>query len=231
MRDKDFSHLQLVFYLFSSINETNIGNGAAGRRSIARFLPGINHGLQVSRAARAGPVSLFVTPDPTRQGEFMSERVNLGKSAPALYQVISGLEKLAGKAVASAGIPDGFAHLLRLRASQLNQCILHQDAYSRCPIQGRIERSHKCPGSLAGNRLFQRKECSSLALVEAITLISHGQVPVIHEVIEGAFTVPDDFEAINGQLDGMKALNLKGGEQAGFARLPNPLPNTLHQNA
>ena len=78
---------------------------------------------------------------------------------------------------------------------------------------------------------FSEKKCSSLALVEAITLISHGQVPVIHEVIEGAFTVPDDFEAINGQLDGMKALNLKGGEQAGFARLPNPLPNTLHQNA
>jgi hypothetical protein len=54
------------------------------------------------------------------------------------------------------------------------------------------------------------------------------------KVIKGAYTVPDDFEAINEQLDGMKALNLKGSEQAGFARLPNPLPlpvNTLYQNA
>ncbi|TYP78426.1 MULTISPECIES: hypothetical protein [Nitrosomonas] len=47
----------------------------------------------------------------------MSERINLGKSAPALYQAVMGLEKLSAEAVASANIPIGFAHLLRLRAS------------------------------------------------------------------------------------------------------------------
>jgi AhpD family alkylhydroperoxidase len=52
----------------------------------------------------------------------MPERINLGKSAPALYQAVTGLEKLTAEAVAFANIPDGFAHLLRLRASQLNQC-------------------------------------------------------------------------------------------------------------
>ena len=47
-----------------------------------------------------------------------------------------GLEKLAAEAVASANIQAGFAHLLRLRASQLNQCAfcvrMHtRDALSR----------------------------------------------------------------------------------------------------
>ena len=41
---------------------------------------------------------------------------------------------------------------------------------------------------------------------------------IIHDVIEGAFTVLDDFESVNAQLDGMKALTLNQGEQAAFAR-------------
>lgn len=41
----------------------------------------------------------------------MSERINLGKSAPALYQAVMGLEKLAAEAIASASIPAGFLHI------------------------------------------------------------------------------------------------------------------------
>lgn len=108
----------------------------------------------------------------------MSERINLGKSAPALYQAVIGLDKLAVEAVASANIPVGFAHLLRLRASQLNQCAfcirLHaQDALSSGESNDRIS-------VLAAWRetdYFTEKERSSLALVEAITLIADGQVP------------------------------------------------------
>ncbi|MDD5579221.1 MAG: carboxymuconolactone decarboxylase family protein [Methylobacter sp.] len=108
----------------------------------------------------------------------MSERINLGKSAPALYQAVNGLEKLAVEAVASASIPVGFAHLLRLRASQLNQCAycirMHtQDALASGESNDRIS-------VLAAWRetgYFTEKERSSLALVEAITLISDGQVP------------------------------------------------------
>ncbi|WP_284465331.1 carboxymuconolactone decarboxylase family protein, partial [Diaphorobacter nitroreducens] len=52
----------------------------------------------------------------------MRERVNLGKSAPALYQAVVELDRLASEAAAQAGIATGFTHLLRLRASQLNRC-------------------------------------------------------------------------------------------------------------
>jgi AhpD family alkylhydroperoxidase len=52
----------------------------------------------------------------------MENQVNLGKAAPELYQSIVNLDRLASERAASAGIAEGFTHLLRLRASQLNQC-------------------------------------------------------------------------------------------------------------
>lgn len=108
----------------------------------------------------------------------MSERVNLGKSAPVLYQAVISLEKLAVETVASASIPAGFAHLLRLRASQLNQCAfcirMHaQDALSSGESNDRIS----VLTAWRETGYFTEKERSSLALVEAITLISEGQVP------------------------------------------------------
>jgi AhpD family alkylhydroperoxidase len=108
----------------------------------------------------------------------MSERINLGKFAPALYQAVMGLEKLSAEAVASANIPIGFAHLLRLRASQLNQCAycvsMHtRDALSRGETRDRIS----VLPAWRETEYFTEKERSSLALVESITLISDGQVP------------------------------------------------------
>ncbi|MES3022802.1 MAG: DUF932 domain-containing protein [Pseudomonadota bacterium] len=41
---------------------------------------------------------------------------------------------------------------------------------------------------------------------------------VIDNVIEGACRVLDDFDLVEGQKEGMKALTLSGGEQAAFAR-------------
>ena len=49
-------------------------------------------------------------------------RINLGKAAPELYQGVIGLDKHAKDLAAAAGLAEGFAHLLRLRASQINQC-------------------------------------------------------------------------------------------------------------
>lgn len=52
----------------------------------------------------------------------MTERPNLGKSAPGIYQSMVAVERLVSEALAAAGISPGFAHLLRLRASQINHC-------------------------------------------------------------------------------------------------------------
>lgn len=47
-------------------------------------------------------------------------------------------------------------------------------------------------------------------------LISH-KGNIVNNVIEGAFTVLDNFEAATGQMEGMEALSLNTGEQAAFA--------------
>lgn len=108
----------------------------------------------------------------------MSERINLGKSAPKLYQTVASLDQLASEAIASAGISDGFSHLLRLRASQINQCAfcirLHtRDALASGESSDRIS---VLPAWREAD-YFNQKECAALVLVEAITLVADGQVP------------------------------------------------------
>ena len=108
----------------------------------------------------------------------MAERINLGKSFPQLYRAVVGLDRLASDALASAAIADGFSHLLRLRASQLNRCAfcirLHtRDALASGESGDRIS----VLPAWRETGYFSQKERAALALVEAITLISDGQVP------------------------------------------------------
>lgn len=108
----------------------------------------------------------------------MTERVNLGKARPELYQAISNLDKLASQAAVDAGFDDGFCHLLRLRASQINQCAfcvrLHtRDARACGEPLDRIS----ILSAWRESQYFSEKERAALELVEAITLISDGQVP------------------------------------------------------
>ncbi len=108
----------------------------------------------------------------------MTERVNLGKSVPALYQAVIELDRLASEALTNAGIADGFSHLLRLRASQINQCAfcvrLHaRDALSSGESADRVA----VLSAWKETEYFSPKERAALELVEAITLISDGQLP------------------------------------------------------
>jgi len=108
----------------------------------------------------------------------MSERVNLGKARPELYQAVSNFDKLASQAAKAAGIDDGFCHLLRLRASQINQCAFCVRLHTRdAQASGEsIDRISVLP-AWRETQYFTEKECAALELVEAITLISDGQVP------------------------------------------------------
>jgi AhpD family alkylhydroperoxidase len=108
----------------------------------------------------------------------MSERVNLGKSAPNLYGAVAGLDKLASEGAAKAGLAKGFTHLLRLRASQINQCAFCVRMHTSDALASgeSIDRISVLP-AWRETGYFDAKECASLELVEAITLISDGQVP------------------------------------------------------
>lgn len=108
----------------------------------------------------------------------MESRINLGKVAPELYQAVASLDRQANALATTAGIAEGFSHLLRLRASQINQCAfcirLHtRDALANGESIGRIS----VLPAWRETQYFNEKERTALALCEAVTLISVGQVP------------------------------------------------------
>ena len=50
------------------------------------------------------------------------KRINLGQANLDLYKKVVELDQLAMQQIDESGINHGFAHLLKLRASQINQC-------------------------------------------------------------------------------------------------------------
>ena len=105
-------------------------------------------------------------------------RVSLSKSAPELFQIVLNLERQVNEYARSVGISEGFIHLLRLRASQLNHCAycirLHtRDALSSGETTDRIS----VLPAWRETEYFNNKERAALALLEAVTLIADGQVP------------------------------------------------------
>jgi len=108
----------------------------------------------------------------------MNERINLGKSSPALYQAVLTLEQLASGECAKAGIEVGFSHLLRLRASQINQCAFCVRMHTRDALaSGEPSDRISVLPAWRETGYFTPKECAALELVEAITRVSEGQVP------------------------------------------------------
>ena len=108
----------------------------------------------------------------------MQERVNLGQAGRDLYQAMLALEGKLASALSAASIDKGFSHLLRLRASQINQCAfcvrMHaRDALADGESQDRL-------GVLPAWRetgYFNEQERAALELVESITLVAADQVP------------------------------------------------------
>ena len=105
-------------------------------------------------------------------------RINLGQSAPELYKKVAELDALAMQKVQEAQLNVGFAHLLKLRASQINQCAfcirMHtQDALKTGETVERIALLN----AWRETEYYDQAEQAALALIEAITLISVDQVP------------------------------------------------------
>lgn len=107
----------------------------------------------------------------------MDSRINLSQHTPELYQAVINLDRLAGEYSAAAGINQGFYHLLKLRASQLNQCAYCLRLHSKDALAHgeSIERISVLP-AWRESRYFNEKERAALALMEAISLIADGQI-------------------------------------------------------
>lgn len=106
------------------------------------------------------------------------QRVNLGKTAPELYKTVIELENLSMQKVQQAGLDVGFSHLLKLRASQINQCAfcvrMHtQDAIKAGESTDRIA----LISAWRESEYFTEKERAALILIEEITLIANQHFP------------------------------------------------------
>ena len=105
-------------------------------------------------------------------------RINLGQSAPDLYKKVAELDALAMQKVQEAQLDEGFAHLLKLRASQINQCAfcvrMHtQDAIKAGESTDRIA----LISAWRESEYFTEKERAALILIEEITLIANQHFP------------------------------------------------------
>ena len=108
----------------------------------------------------------------------MKPRINLGKAAPDHYKAVLALEQLASDGAAKAGIEKGFAHLLRLRASQVNQCAFCVRMHTRDALaSGESSDRIAVLAAWRESGYFNPKERAALGLMEAITLVADGQVP------------------------------------------------------
>lgn len=117
-------------------------------------------------------------------------RVNLGKAAPELYRTVDGLDKQARDLAASAGFAEGFVHLLKLRASQINQCAFCVRMHMRDALKSgeSTDRISVLP-AWRESGYFNGKERAALSLAEAVTRISEGQVPdAVYEEASGVLT-------------------------------------------
>lgn len=105
-------------------------------------------------------------------------RINLGQSAPELYKKIAELDALAMQKIAEAELSEGFAHLLKLRASQINACAFCIRLHTQDAIQtGESIERISLLNAWRETAYYDEKERAALTLIEAITLVADGQVP------------------------------------------------------
>lgn len=126
-----------------------------------------------------------------------ASRVRPGAMAHELRRSLNSLDQLTAEYATRAGIVVGFSHLLRLRASQLNQCAFCVRLHARDAA-----RHGESPDRIAlvaawrDTDYFTEQERASLALVEAVTNIADAHVPDALYAEAAAVLSPEEIAAV-----------------------------------
>jgi AhpD family alkylhydroperoxidase len=113
--------------------------------------------------------------------EHMKTRLNIGAVSPAAYRAMLGLEKF----IQESSVEPKLAHLLKMRASQLNGCAYCLDMHSKdARALGETEQRLYGLDAWREAPYYTDRERAALEWIEALTLISEGHVP--DEVYERA---------------------------------------------
>ncbi|GHO83239.1 carboxymuconolactone decarboxylase family protein [Dictyobacter formicarum] len=104
----------------------------------------------------------------------MYQRINYGKVAPEAVKAISTLDDY----VETGELEPALQDLVRLRASQINGCVLCVDMHTRALKKHAVsERKIHSVVVWHESPFFNERERAALAWAEAVTLISEGHVP------------------------------------------------------
>ncbi len=104
----------------------------------------------------------------------MYKRINYAEVAPDAVKAMYAL----GKYLANSSIEKSLQDLVRLRASQVNGCVLCVDMHTQdLKEQGMDERKIHSTVVWYESPFFNERERAALAWADAVTLVSEGHVP------------------------------------------------------
>ncbi|WP_350274431.1 carboxymuconolactone decarboxylase family protein [Kribbella sp. HUAS MG21] len=118
-----------------------------------------------------------------------TRRVKLANVVPDFYQAMIELDR-----VSDEGLDPKLAHLVRIRASQLNGCAYCTDMHSLdlLKLDDNQQRITLLPVWRESRKFYTEQEQAALELTEAITLISVDHVPDdVYELAANAFDEKD----------------------------------------
>ncbi|CAB3700534.1 carboxymuconolactone decarboxylase family protein [Paraburkholderia rhynchosiae] len=116
----------------------------------------------------------------------MQERLDFYKASPAAIKAMLGVEERIGK----SAIEKSLAHLVRLRASQINGCAFCVDMHTTDARKGgETDRRLATVVTWRETPFFTDRERAALEWTEAVTLVSHGHVPdAVWEIVRPHFS-------------------------------------------
>lgn len=112
-------------------------------------------------------------------------RVKIASHAPEFYQALIALDE-----VSALGLDPKLAHLVRIRASQLNGCAYCLDMHTLDALHegDTAQRVNVVATWQEARKFYTEQEQAALALTEAMTLISVDHVPDdVYEIAANAF--------------------------------------------
>lgn len=104
----------------------------------------------------------------------MKTRINYGKIAPGIYDAMDALDQYLG----TCGLDQSLAHLVRLRASQINGCAYCIDMHWK-DLEALGEQPQRLYSLDAWREspYYTDRERAALEWTEAVTLIADGHAP------------------------------------------------------
>lgn len=104
----------------------------------------------------------------------MEQRIHYTTVAPGTYSAMMGLERY----LAACGIETELLHLVKLRASQINECAFCLDMHWKdLRAAGETEQRLYSLNAWRESPFYTDRERAALDWTEAVTLVAQGQVP------------------------------------------------------